>query len=683
LTTSSDSYETSFWDEITSQPNFVTPMSWTIRMGDTIAIQVPGKGHCFTKIPRYNQTNQYYPFRVPWWSGEVVSIHRTLNQLEDADAVRRVDEHMNSLSNLPHRFHGEYILEIRWFYTPRDIPGGALAPNTNQDMRQELLETDEIDDIPATSFLFPITVSESHGTSESTYPFLQFYSIRGWSIHRKTLMPTGRTENRHDRGLMYSKYLGRGSVARSQWDGVQTPASESIHESQDRRTLSTQQFHEAITKLSLTDASADVQAHGQHMIGREKEQEQIATFLTSAIKSANDPDSTDSSPSFSLFIAGAPGTGKTASAKCVIARLQKEQAHGLLPPFRFVSINGMEMRHAFEAYVRLWELTTSNKDKRSPGEAAARLEAYFGCSHTRSTVDDGNEGLIDVDSKSSHSQTKNRLAIVCLVDEIDYLVTNKQTVVYNLFDWPIRGFIAKSEAQLIVLGISNTLNLPERLHPRISSRLGRERCIFRAYNVDESVNILKSRLAGLVRGYKLSSFLCFSYFDSSLFSSFVSCRLPLQNIFQSDAITFAARKTAAESGDIRKAFSLCKVAAEMVLGDIEMGKRNNTSLQITIVDIQKASREMFGTLLYKAVTNATALEALLLVSLASLKKQSCTMNDSGFHVNDILVKMDGVSRAFGHETYLPSPTLSELLGMLSRLGEVRIYILLLIHRLRL
>lgn len=30
------------------------------------------------------------------------------------------------------------------------------------------------------------------------------------------------------------------------------------------------------------------------------------------------------------------------------------------------------------------------------------------------------------------------LASVLLVDELDYLVTRKQTVLYNLFDWPTR-----------------------------------------------------------------------------------------------------------------------------------------------------------------------------------------------------------------------------------------------------
>jgi len=103
-----------------------------------------------------------------------------------------------------------------------------------------------------------------------------------------------------------------------------------------------------------------------------------------------------------------------------------------------------------------------------------------------------------------------------------------------------------------------------------------------------------------------------------------------------------------------------------------MGNRNHDKAQITISDVQKASREMFGTLLNKAVSNATTFEALLLVSLASIKKQSTALDDGGVFVQDVLIKMESLSRGIGDEKYCPSPTLSELLGMLSRFGEVRI-----------
>ena len=54
-----------------------------------------------------------------------------------------------------------------------------------------------------------------------------------------------------------------------------------------------------------------------------------------------------------------------------------------------------------------------------------------------------------------------------LADELDLLWTRKQTVLYNLFDWPTR-----QQAKLVVLAVANTMDLPERIMiNRVSSRL--------------------------------------------------------------------------------------------------------------------------------------------------------------------------------------------------------------------
>lgn len=53
--------------------------------------------------------------------------------------------------------------------------------------------------------------------------------------------------------------------------------------------------------------------------------------------------------------------------------------------------------------------------------------------------------------------------------QLDLLWTRKQTVMYNIFDWPTRP-----HAKLIVLAIANTMDLPERIMlNRVASRLVR------------------------------------------------------------------------------------------------------------------------------------------------------------------------------------------------------------------
>jgi Cdc6-like AAA superfamily ATPase len=57
---------------------------------------------------------------------------------------------------------------------------------------------------------------------------------------------------------------------------------------------------------------------------------------------------------------------------------------------------------------------------------------------------------------------------ILVVDELDVLVTRKQTVMYNLFEWPTR-----QNSPLIVIAIANTMDLPERmLSNKVSSRMG-------------------------------------------------------------------------------------------------------------------------------------------------------------------------------------------------------------------
>ncbi len=56
---------------------------------------------------------------------------------------------------------------------------------------------------------------------------------------------------------------------------------------------------------------------------------------------------------------------------------------------------------------------------------------------------------------------------------------------------------AATNARLAVIGISNTINLPEKLSTRVQSRIGVGRVHFRSYNVQDTVTILKTRLGML------------------------------------------------------------------------------------------------------------------------------------------------------------------------------------------
>ena len=55
------------------------------------------------------------------------------------------------------------------------------------------------------------------------------------------------------------------------------------------------------------------------------------------------------------------------------------------------------------------------------------------------------------------------------MDELDQLLTTKQEVVYNFFNWP-----TLVGSKLIVIAVANTHDLPERVMTgRVRSRLGK------------------------------------------------------------------------------------------------------------------------------------------------------------------------------------------------------------------
>lgn len=168
----------------------------------------------------------------------------------------------------------------------------------------------------------------------------------------------------------------------------------------------------------------------------------------------------------------------------------------------------MEMRNPYDAYIKFWEAMSGiKKEKLQAGEAAAALDNFF-----TNKDDDYGEYENDIASKP---------VTVLLLDEIDYLVTDKETVLYSFFDWPLRALqsakligkrcmlLRQSHSNLqnyhdqvcsdhahplAVVGISNTLNLPDRLSPKLSSRLGQKRIYFAAYNTEEIQAIIKKRL---------------------------------------------------------------------------------------------------------------------------------------------------------------------------------------------
>ena len=78
--------------------------------------------------------------------------------------------------------------------------------------------------------------------------------------------------------------------------------------------------------------------------------------------------------------------------------------------------------------------------------------------------------------------------ILLIIDEIDFLINKNQNLLYNIFNWTTYEY-----SKLIVISISNTLDLPEHLLPKIRSRMGNNKLMFKPYNKDELIEIIESK----------------------------------------------------------------------------------------------------------------------------------------------------------------------------------------------
>lgn len=177
-----------------------------------------------------------------------------------------------------------------------------------------------------------------------------------------------------------------------------------------------------------------------------------------------------------MYISGLPGTGKTSTVRQAIKDLRNQGFSKYR--FIYVEINGLHLSSPNQCYQKLWSAINPIKGNLGPLRAHNELNKYFAARE-------------DVTNQVAHG-------VVLLLDEMDSLVNLAgQAVIDNLFKW---AGCVNSPHRLIIIGLGNTINLPDRMHSRIRSRLGIERLNFFPYNHDEMEKILESRLQGLPDG---------------------------------------------------------------------------------------------------------------------------------------------------------------------------------------
>jgi origin recognition complex subunit 1 len=132
------------------------------------------------------------------------------------------------------------------------------------------------------------------------------------------------------------------------------------------------------------------------------------------------------------------------------------------------------------------------------------------------------------------------------MDELDQLLTSKQDVVYNFFNWP-----TMRDSQLFVIAVANRMDLPQHLAAKIKSRLG-----------EFSPQLVRTKLICVIVGLQT---VLFQPYDRTALIEIVQSRLiehpkskAEYKVLLPDAIALAAIKMAGTNGDARRVLDACR-----------------------------------------------------------------------------------------------------------------------------
>ncbi|RVE76700.1 hypothetical protein OJAV_G00011280 [Oryzias javanicus] len=222
----------------------------------------------------------------------------------------------------------------------------------------------------------------------------------------------------------------------------ETPTGSPVQQRRERRAPVAQLFAENSRLQSVKRALHT--AIPERLLSRQAEQASIRRFLQENVLRRRPG---------SLYVSGAPGTGKTACVNRVLQEMKGE-----LCGVQTVTVNCMSLRSSHAIFPLL----------------ASKLQAAGGQSGLQRFL------------------TGSGPTVLLVLDEMDQLDSKAQDVLYTIFEWPFLP-----ESRLCLIGIANALDLTDRILPRLQARLLCRPLLlhFAPYSRDELTAIVKDRLA--------------------------------------------------------------------------------------------------------------------------------------------------------------------------------------------
>ncbi|KAK7988549.1 hypothetical protein PG989_008864 [Apiospora arundinis] len=210
-------------------------------------------------------------------------------------------------------------------------------------------------------------------------------------------------------------------------------------------------------------------------------------------------------PSGCIYVSGPPGTGKSAMVNEITQEVVTSRG------VKKAYVNCMSIKSSKDLYATLLDLLCDETDD-TEADAAGTLQNLF------------------------TPRKKSSDVYLIVLDEIDHILTLDLESLYRVFEWSMR-----KNSRLMLVGIANALDLTDRFLPRLKSRnLKPELLPFLPYTALQIKTIITARLRSLVPE-----------------------GAPLPFIHPA-AIELCSRKVSSQTGDLRKAFEICRRAIDLV-----------------------------------------------------------------------------------------------------------------------
>jgi cell division control protein 6 len=212
---------------------------------------------------------------------------------------------------------------------------------------------------------------------------------------------------------------------------------------------------------------------------------------------------TKSKKSGCIYVSGPPGTGKSAFVNEVCRSVSSDGS------VTTGYINCMSVKNATDLYRTLLEEFVDITEV-AEGEEMDTLKELF---------------------------MRRETSYVITLDEVDYLLELDIDLLYNIFDWSLQ-----KSSGLVLVGIANALDFTDRFLPRLKTRGLKPHLLpFLPYSAAQISSVITSKLKALLP----------------------TGSEPLPFIHPT-AIMFLSKKVASQSGDLRKAFDICRRAIDLI-----------------------------------------------------------------------------------------------------------------------